>query len=121
MSLSSKHVKALLRDQNLKKILLSNQELSVQEYEDFDNLSFEKMDAALEEIINTLEAFAPFSRIYSSPVDFLPDDAVIYGTKGIYLLRNQDGYIFFSNKKEVLKYAGDISRVSWQVAEAQGY
>jgi hypothetical protein len=121
MSLTSKHVKALLRDPNLKTVLLRNKELSLHDYENFDNLSYEKLDIAAEEVINTLEAYAPFNVIYSSPVEGLPDDATIYGANGIYLLRNQDGCVFFTNKKEVLKYAGGISAVSWDVAEAQGY
>lgn len=121
MSLSSKHVKALLRDEALKNKLLSNQELSLQDYEHFDHLSFDKMDIASEEVINTLEAYAPFNVIYASPVEGLPNDAVIYGAKGVYMVTNQDGCVFFTRKRDALNYAGGISAVSWVVAKAQGY
>ena len=121
MYLKSRHVKALLRDKKLKELLLCNDEFTVKEYEDFDNLSIEKSDIVVENIVDILEAFAPFNRHYSSPVEQFPDDAVIYGTKGIYVLINQAGTVFFSNKKDVLKYAGDLSNASWDVAKSSGW
>ena len=120
MHLTSKHVKALLRDKKLQKLLLGNDVLTLKEYEDYENLSIEKRDIAFENIVGILEAFSPFNRLYSSPVEQLPDDAVVYGTKGIYVLMNQDGTIFFGNKKNALKYAGDISKTSWGVAKSSG-
>ena len=100
MGITAKHVRAVLRNEKLKELLLlPSKELTIEDYENYDNLNEEKLD--------------------TSPVEHLPDDAVIYGTKGFYFCTNQDGRVYFSNKKEVLKYASEMSKTSWDDARAE--
>ena len=118
MSITAKHVRAVLKNENLKELLLLSNELTLDDYKNYDNLNEEKLDIANANIIDSMEGFAPFSAHYSSPYEHLPDDAVIYGTKGFYFCVNQDGYVYFNNKKEALKYASEMSKTSWDVARA---
>ena len=121
MCWTSKHVKALLNDKELSFHLLKNNELKIEDYKNYDNLSGVKLDIANEEIFEVLHGYAPFQCIYSSPLDYLPDDAAIYGVKGFYLVVTQDDWTVFSTKKEALKFANDISKQSFSIAEAEGY
>ena len=119
--ITSKLVRALLRDKTLRGHLLRHKELSLAEYENFDQLDEAKSDTTSEVIIGVLEGWAPFMLSFSSPVEEWPDDGQIYGTRGIYMFKNEDGLEFFSSKRAAMEYAGGISKVSWQVAEAEGY
>ena len=121
MCWNSKHIKALLRDKELNFNLLKNSELTIVDFKNYDNLSGDKLDIANEEIFEVLQCYAPFQCIYSSPIDYLPDDAVIYGVKGFYLVVTQDDWTVFSTKKGALKFADDISKHSYRIAEAEGY
>ena len=120
MWLTSKTVRAVLRDKKLRKYLLSDRDISEAEYLSFDLLDEEKRDVASENVINVLDAFAPLILIYSSPVEHLPDDAAIYGTRGVYMLITQDGREFFSRKRDAIRLAESISKVSWEIAEQEG-
>lgn len=121
MGITAKHVRAVLRNEKLKELLLlPSKELTLEDYKNYDNLNEEKLDIANENIIDAMEGYAPFSAYYPSPVEHLPDDAVIYGTKGFYFCTNQDGRVYFSNKKEALRYASEMSKTSWDDARAEG-
>ena len=59
-----------------------------------------------------------FSTLANPPPPFeqLPDDAWIYGTKGVYIVSNQDGSVLFTRKIDAVRYANNISSVSWEIA-----
>ena len=121
MCWTSKHIKALLKDNELSFRLLENNELTIEDYKNYDKLSGEKLDTANDEIFDVLQGYAPFQRCYPSPIDQLPDDASIYGTRGVYLVITQDDSVVFSVKREALKYANQISYHSFSIAKAEGY
>ena len=121
MGITAKHVRAVLRNEKLKELLLlPSKELTLEDYENYDSLNEEKLDIANENIIDVMEGYAPFNACYPSPVEDLPDDAFIYGTNGFYFCTNQNGHVYFSNKKEALKYASELSKTSWDDARAEG-
>ncbi len=120
MWLTSKTVRAVLRDRKLRKHLLSNRDLSETDYLSFDTLDEDKRDVASENVINVLKAFAPLILIYSSPVEQFPNDAEVYGTRGVYMVITQDGEELFSRKKDAIRSAESISKVSWEIAEQEG-
>lgn len=121
MCWTSKHIKALLKDKELSFHLLKNNELTIEDYKNYDNLSGDKLDIANDEIFEVLQGYAPFQCCYPSPVEQFPDDASIYGSKGVYLVRTQDDWLVFSTKREAIKFATDISKHSFSIAEAQGF
>jgi hypothetical protein len=121
MCWTSKHIKALLNDKELRFHLLKNNELTIEDYKNYDNLNDDKLDIANDEIFGVLAGYAPFQLYYTSPVEQFPDDAKIYGTKGVYLVMTQDDSVVFSRKNEALKFANDISKNSYSIAEAAGY
>jgi hypothetical protein len=121
MWLSSKTVRAVLRDRKLRRHLLRDKELSEADYKTYDSLDQEKRDAVSENVINVLEAYAPFQIAYPSPVDEYPDDAQVYGTKGLYMVRTGDSIEFFSTKRSAVQIASTRSRVSWKIAREMGY
>ena len=120
MWLTSKTVRAALRDKKLRTHLLSYSDLSEAEYLSFDSLDEEKRDVASEDIENVLKAFAPLILIYSSPVEHMPNDAEVYGTRGVYMVISQDIEEIFTRKKDAIRFAESISKVSWEIAEQEG-
>ena len=112
-----KHIRAILRDAGLRKVLLSNKSVPLEKYHKYDQQTLEVQDEIVETIDNVLQAFAPFQLYYSSPVEQLPDDAWIYGTKGVYVVNNQDGNVLFTRKIDAIRYANKLSKVSWETAE----
>ena len=120
MWLTSKTVRAVLRDRKLRKHLLSNSDLSETDYLSFDSLDEDKRDIASENVIDVLEAFAPLTLIYSSPFEHLPNDAEVYGTRGIYMVITQEDREFFSKKTDAIRSAEAASKVSWEISEQEG-
>ncbi len=121
MWLTSIIVRAVLLNKNLREHLLKDSSFSESDYISFDSLDEEKQDYISENIINVLEAFAPFILIYSGPLQEHPDDARIYGTRGAYMVRTQEGRDFFSRKNEAINFAQSISKVSWDIAKQAGF
>ena len=115
-----KHVRAAVRDPTLQRALLEDGQISLEKFKNFDQQDADTQDEITETVDSTLQALAPFQLYFSSPVDGLPDDAWVYGTRGVYVVQNQDGSIVFSQKKDALRYASDISEVSWKIAEGEG-
>ena len=112
-----KHIRAILRDAALRKILLSNKAIPLEKYNQFEKQLPEMQDEIVDSIDNVLQAYAPIQLHYSSPFEHLPDDAWIYGTKGIYVVRNQDGSVLFSRKIDAVRYANSMSSVSLDIAD----
>lgn len=115
-----KHIRAVLRDATLRKILLSNEAISLEKYFFFDQQSAEIQDEIVENIVGVLQAYAPIQLHYPSPVEQFPDDAWVYGTKGVYVVSNQDGSVLFTRKVSAFRYASQMSSVSWEVARGEG-
>ena len=115
-----KHIRAVLQDAALRKLLLDNESLPLEKYINFDQQCREIQDEIVENIDEILQAHAPFQSHYSSPVQQLPDDAWIYGTRGVYVVRNQDGCILFTRKVAAVRYADEMSEVSWNIARDEG-
>ena len=115
-----KHIRAVMQDAVLRKLLIKNGSLTLEKYINFDQQCPETQDEIVENIDETLQAHAPFQLHYSSPVEQLPDDAWIYGTKGVYVVRNQDGCILFTRKAAAVRYADEMSKVSWIIARDEG-
>jgi hypothetical protein len=119
--LTSKTTRAIIRDPKLRKQLLSRRNgLSEIDYTSFDLLVSERRDLVSDQIIETLEAWAPFQLCYPSPIEQYPHDVKIFGTRGIYMVRTQEGETFFSNRRSAIRFADSLSKVSWQLAEAEG-
>jgi len=115
-----KHVRAALRDPKLNQELLNDREISLEKVKNFDLQDPASQEDIIEAVDSVLQAWAPFRLHFASPVDGLPDDACIYGTKGAYVVQNQDGSVVFSRKKDAIRYATGISAVSWKIAEREG-
>jgi len=111
-----KHIRAMLRDPALRK-LLSDKAIPLEKYHQFEKQSPEMQDEIVDSIDNLLQAYAPFQLFYPSPFEHLPDDAWIYGTKGVYVVRNQDGRVLFSRKIYAVRYANSISSGSLDIAD----
>jgi len=109
------HIKAVLRDENLRKLLLAENLFPLKSYIDFHEQPSEIQEQIQESLDNVLQAFAPFQMIYPSPVEQLPDDAWIYGAKGVYVVSTQDGSVVFSRKVDAMRYANERSAVSREV------
>jgi hypothetical protein len=45
---------------------------------------------------------------------------VFYWSKGVYIVRTQDGCVFFTRKADAVRYADEISKVSWEIALNEG-
>ena len=112
----SKHIRAVLRDAGLRKKLLGNKAILLEQYNQFEQQSPEMQDEIVENIDDVLQAYAPVQLYYPSPFEQLPHDAWIYGTKGIYVVSNQDGSVLFTRKVDAVRYANNISSVSWEIA-----
>jgi hypothetical protein len=112
-----KHIRAILRDPTLRKELLKDKNIPLEAYIKFDQQTEEMRDEIIENIDGVLQAFAPVQICYPSPYDNLPDDAWIYGAKGVYVVSNQDGNILFTRKIDAFKYANEISAVSSDIAK----
>lgn len=112
-----KHIRAIMRDAALREVLLRNKSIPLEKYQKFDQQTPEVQDEIVEAIDNVMQAFAPFQLYYSSPVEQLPDDAWIYGTKGVYVVNNQDGNVSFTRKIDAMRYANKLSKISWETAE----
>jgi hypothetical protein len=121
MSINSKTVRAVLRNRKLRKSLLHDNGLNEDDYKNYDLLDEEKRDIAFDSLINALEAYAPFQECYPSPVEQFPDDVWVYGTRGIYMVRTQEGINFYTTKRAALQYASALSKVSWKLAREMGY
>jgi len=117
----SKHIKAVLRDAALRKALLNHGSITLEKYIDFDQQGPELKDEIIENINETLQAYGPFQLHYPSPVEQLPEDAWIYGTTGVYVVANQDGYVVFTRKVNAVRYADQMSSVSGQIASSEGW
>jgi hypothetical protein len=115
-----KHVRAALRDPKLRQALLNDCEIPLERFENFDLQDPASQEDIIEAVDSALQGWAPFQLYFSSPVEGLPDDAWIYGTKGVYIVHNQDGSVVFTRKKDAIRYASDISAVSWTIAEREG-
>ena len=111
-----KHIRAILRDAALRKKLLVNKAIPLEKYDQFDKQSPELQDEIVENIDGVLQAYAPVQLYYRSPFEQLPDDAWIYGTKGVYVVSNQDGRALFTRKIDAVRYANNMSSVSWETA-----
>jgi hypothetical protein len=121
MSITTKNVLAILRDSKMRDNLLRDEDLTEQDYKSFDSLDQEKMDIASDNVVSTLESYAPFQISYPSPIDQYPDDAQVYGTRGFYMVRTQDDTYFFTTKRAALRFAESSSKVSWKIAREMGY
>jgi hypothetical protein len=121
MDLNSKLLQAFLRDVRLRKELLLYGDLPEADYKYYDLLVQETRDIAWGDVVDVLEGCAPFQITYPSPVDQYPDDAKVYGTKGVYMVKTQEGIEFFSTKRAALELANSVSKVSWKVAKEMGY
>ena len=121
LSLNSELIKAVLKNKRLKDKLHFDKYVNAKTYKNFDNLNEEMKDFIYSEIVDLLEGYAPFKVYYPSPVEQFPDDGHLYGAKGIYFLKTQEGDLFFSQRKHALKYAGDISEDSWRLAKENGF
>jgi hypothetical protein len=119
MWLTSKTVRAVLKDRKLKKILLSDKSLTEEDYLSFDTLDDHRRDTVSENVIDALTT-AAFVFAYPSPVEQFPDDATVYGTRGVYMVITQDDTEFFSRKKDAIRFAESISTVSWEIASQEG-
>ena len=115
MWLTSRTIKALLRDRGLRKNLLIDKGLSEEDYLSFDTLDEDRRETISENIINLLKSDA-LILVFSSPVEQFPDAATVYGTRGAYMVVTQDGTEFFSRKKDAIKYAESINKVLWEIA-----
>jgi len=89
-------------------------------YVNFDKQPPELQDEIVENIDNVLQAHGLFQLIYSSPVEQLPWDVWIYGTRGVYVVSDQDGSELFTRKTAAVRYANKISKVSWEIADNEG-
>jgi hypothetical protein len=110
MNLSSKHIKAILRVNHLRKELIC-EEVTEQDCKNFDNLVEEKKLLITEQVMYVMNhGFADSICYYSNPIEQGIDPFVIYGEKGIYLVHEKeyDGFTFFTNRKEAEKYANDL-------------
>lgn len=110
MNLNSKHIKAILRVNHLRKELICEQ-VTEQDCKNFDNLVEEKKLLITEQVMYVMNhGFADSICSYSNPIEQGIDPIVIYGEKGIYLVleREDDGFTFFTNRKEAEKYANDL-------------
>jgi hypothetical protein len=116
----SKHINAVLRDAMLLELLLNCASIPLEKYIGFDQQNPEMQDEIIENIDGILQAYAPFQMQYASPVEQLPDDAWIYGTKGVYVVCTQDSCVLFTRKVEAVRYANEISKVSWEIARDEG-
>jgi hypothetical protein len=115
------HIKAVLANLNLQEILLTRDDsISIDQYNTYDLQSLEIQEKIIENIDEILQAYAPFQLYFQSPVEHLPDDAWIYGLRGIYVVNNQDGSVVFSRKSDAIKYADEMSTVSWEIATREG-
>ena len=112
----SKHIKAVLRDAALRNKLLSNKAIPLEKYNQFDQQSPEMQDEIVKNIYDVLQAYAPVQSYYASPFEQFPHDAWIYGTKGVYVVSNQNGSVLFTRKIDAVRYAKNISSVSWEIA-----
>ena len=122
MTLNIKHIKATLRNKHLKKYLLKNKNLTIQDYLNYDVSNEEKQDEIYQEILGVMRAFAPEMINYGTPIEEYPDDALFFGTRGFYIVETPDLNIeFFTNRNEALKYAKAISKNSWEVAKQSGW
>ena len=120
MNLSNKQVRSLLRDEKILEVLMADEDFSLDDYENYESLSQEKIDIVFENIKNTLNFCGPFQAYYPSPVEQYPDDAKIFGTRGLYFLETQDELLIYKNKRDALRYANDISKDSWKIARDEG-
>lgn len=121
MTMLAKHVRAFLRDEVLKQQLIEGGELTLFEYENYDKLSAEKKAVAYQNIEDILTGSAPFEVKYPSPIDVYPDDANVFGTRGIYFVCGQDETMIFGNKRAALRFADALSNSSWALAKECGY
>ena len=121
MSLSNKNIQAILRNKKIKQEILNSDTLSLEDYINYESLNDDKMSEAYENIINSMEAFATEICYYQSPVEIFPDDAVLYGIRGFYIVKLQDDVKFFSSRKEAVKFADDVSSYSWELAKDCGW
>lgn len=113
-----KNIKAILRDPNLRKELLLEKTIPLEAYLNFDQQTPEMRDEIIENLDGVLQAYAPVQCYFPSPYENLPDDAWIYGTKGVYVVSNQDGSVLFTRKIDAFKYANGISEVSAEIANS---
>ena len=115
-----KHIKAVLRDPELREELIESGSLPLEKYNFFDQQDPSTQDEIIENIDEIMQVRAPFQVRYPSPCEHLPDDAWIYGTKGAYVVSNQNGFVLFTRKADAVRYADEISKVSWEIALSEG-
>jgi hypothetical protein len=119
--LTSKTTRAVIRDSKLRKHLLCRRTgLSEDDFKSFDLLESERRDLVSDQIVEVLDAWAPFRLCYPSPIEQYPHGVEIFGTRGIYIVRTQEGLSFFSNRRSAIRFATSLSTVSWQLAESEG-
>jgi hypothetical protein len=108
MNLTSKHVIAILKNKVLKKELLAGEQITEDEFRNYDFLEGEKKELATSEVMYVMHhGFADTIAYYSDPLEQGIDPIVIYGERGIYLVheREPDFFTFFTNKNEATAYA----------------
>lgn len=109
MNLNSKHIKAILRINHLRNELL-NEDITEEDCKNFEKLNEEKKAIVTSQVMYVMNhGFADSICSYSNPIEQGIDPIVIYGEKGIYLVleREDNGFTFFTNRKEAEKYAND--------------
>ena len=116
-----KHIKAVLRDPGLREELIESGSIPLEKYNFFDQQDLNTQNEIIENIDEIMQASAPFQALHPSPCEHLPDDAWIYGTKGVYVVRTQDGCVLFTRKADAVRYADEISKVSWEIAINEGW
>jgi hypothetical protein len=111
-------IRALLRETVLRESLLQDGAIAENDCLLYDHLPQERREQIQAEVAEVLQGLASFHLVYSSPVDELPDDATVYGARGIYMVVNQDVREYFSQKRQAVRFADSLSRVSWSVFES---
>lgn len=110
MNLNSSHVKAILRVKSLKKELLSDEQVTEDDFRNYDLLTGEKKELATAQVMYVMHhGFADSICTYSNPIEQYIDPIVIYGERGIYLVHEIDSeeFTFFTNRKKAEKYASE--------------
>jgi hypothetical protein len=110
MNLNSNHVNAILKVKKLKKELLLGEQVTEDDFKNYDFLIGEKKKLATAEIMYVMHnGFADSICYYSNPDEQGIDPIIIYGEKGIYLVHERDNeeFTFFTNRREAEKYANE--------------